>query len=267
MQEDRFNGIVGSLGMKAPVRLATTANITLSGLQTVDGVTTVAGDRVLVKDQTDQTENGIYVASTGPWRRSTDFDGPYDAVTGTTVICVWGNTNGGRAYQLYTDAPVIGTTALYFSPALIRDVYPGAVIQSVEASFSTYQASNSVIPIDGSIPQYSEGTALVSATITPKLADSTIRVTVIAHIEPAGGVGLVMSLFKGVGPNAVAAMHASPVMQYTEAAVDTAERTYYVRFGPDAVGFVHANALTTGVQPFGAGKTSSRILVEEIAAG
>ena len=48
---DRRYGVSGNLAMKAPCRVATTANITLNGLQTIDGVTVAAGDRVLVKDQ------------------------------------------------------------------------------------------------------------------------------------------------------------------------------------------------------------------------
>lgn len=57
---DRLAGVTASLASKAPVRAATTANITLSGAQTIDAVAVVADDRVLVKNQTDGTENGIY---------------------------------------------------------------------------------------------------------------------------------------------------------------------------------------------------------------
>ena len=56
------------------VAVATTSNITLSGLQTLDGYTLSSSDRVLVKDQTDKTENGIYIASSGSWTRSSDLD-------------------------------------------------------------------------------------------------------------------------------------------------------------------------------------------------
>ena len=51
-------------GIKAPVVVATIANITLSGEQTINSVAVVAGDRVLVMNQTDPVENGIYVAAT-----------------------------------------------------------------------------------------------------------------------------------------------------------------------------------------------------------
>src|SRR5215471_2913619 len=63
------------LAWKAPVRVATTGsniNLTTGGLLTIDGVVLAAGDRVLVKDQTDATANGLYNAATGPWTRTID---------------------------------------------------------------------------------------------------------------------------------------------------------------------------------------------------
>ncbi len=63
---------VQGLDAKASCRVATTANITLSGTQTIDGVAVIAGDRVLVKDQSTASENGIYVVAAGSWARSAD---------------------------------------------------------------------------------------------------------------------------------------------------------------------------------------------------
>jgi phage-related tail fiber protein len=65
---------IAGLSWKNSVKVATTANIALSGLQTIDGYTTVAGDRVLVKNQSTPSQNGIYIASAGSWIRSTDAD-------------------------------------------------------------------------------------------------------------------------------------------------------------------------------------------------
>jgi len=57
---------------KNPVRVHTTGPITLSGLQSIDSVSVMEGDRVLVKDQVNAAENGIYVASAGNWLRASD---------------------------------------------------------------------------------------------------------------------------------------------------------------------------------------------------
>ena len=62
------------LSWKQPVLCGTTTNITLSGLQTIDGVTVVAGDRVLVKSQSAPAQNGIYLASATAWSRAPDAD-------------------------------------------------------------------------------------------------------------------------------------------------------------------------------------------------
>ena len=65
---------VQGLDAKASCIVATTANITLSGTQTIDGQAVAVGDRVLVKDQSTQANNGIYVCAVGSWTRATDVD-------------------------------------------------------------------------------------------------------------------------------------------------------------------------------------------------
>lgn len=112
---DRLNGLTTSTAVKSPVRVATTANITLSGLQTIDGVTVAALDRVLVKDQTDAAENGIWVAASGAWSRASDFNGSFDAVGGTLVIVTSGTANANSFWQIdgYGEL-VIGTDDITF---------------------------------------------------------------------------------------------------------------------------------------------------------
>lgn len=112
---DRRLGVSGTAAFKLPCRVATTANITLSGLQTIDGVTVVADDRVLVKNQTTASENGIYVADTSTWQRAIDFDGPRDCVQGTLVLVTSGTLSASIVYQLTTASPVIGTSSLTFA--------------------------------------------------------------------------------------------------------------------------------------------------------
>ena len=62
---DRTDGLSSAAAIKGPCHVATTTNISLYGLQTIDGVSVVSGDRVLVKDQTAAYENGIYICDTG----------------------------------------------------------------------------------------------------------------------------------------------------------------------------------------------------------
>lgn len=111
----RLEGLTTSLAIKAPVRVATTANITLSGLQTIDGVTVVEDDRVLVTSQTDQSQNGIYLATTGAWSRTADWNGARDATKGTRVYVNEGTSNGGKLFFVTTNNPItIGTTNVLF---------------------------------------------------------------------------------------------------------------------------------------------------------
>lgn len=100
---------------KDSVRAASTANLTLSGTQTVDGVTLIANDRILVKDQTTAADNGLYTVLAGTWTRTVDFNSSNDIV-GSEVFVSEGTVNGNKVYALITDAPIIiGTTALTFS--------------------------------------------------------------------------------------------------------------------------------------------------------
>jgi len=107
---------VNGTDWKQSVRVATTANITLSGLQTIDGVSVIAGDRVLVKDQSTGSQNGIYVVASGAWTRSTDADANAEVTAGLSVMVTEGSTNADSQWRLTTnDAIVVGTTALTFA--------------------------------------------------------------------------------------------------------------------------------------------------------
>lgn len=108
---------------KAAVVCTTTANITLSGLQTIDGVTVVADDRVLVKDQTDASENGIYNASSGTWQRAGDFDGAGEIAKGALIFVIGGTTQTTTYWYVTSDNPItIGESDINFSQPAFGDV-------------------------------------------------------------------------------------------------------------------------------------------------
>lgn len=103
------------LDVKQSVRAATTTNITLSGTQTVDTVALVAGNRVLVKNQTDATTNGIYVVATGAWSRSTDANSGTNMNSGMFVFIEEGSQADSGWVLTTTGAVTVGTTALSFT--------------------------------------------------------------------------------------------------------------------------------------------------------
>lgn len=106
---------LAKLDHKQSVRAATTANIALNGLQTIDGVVLVAGDRVLVKNQATAKDNGLYVAAAGAWPRAEDADLSVEVTPGLVVHVEQGATLADTRWQLVTDgAIVLGTTALTF---------------------------------------------------------------------------------------------------------------------------------------------------------
>ena len=118
----RRRGLFGTAGLKSPCLAASTANLTLSGEQTVDGIALVAvsrdqliQNRCLVKDQTDGSENGIYVVSTGTWQRAEDFDGVDDIVEGTMVWVNRGTANADTQWRVSNIGVItIGTTTIQF---------------------------------------------------------------------------------------------------------------------------------------------------------
>jgi hypothetical protein len=120
-----LDGLSASVAVKAPCRTVSTSNITLAGLQTFNGVTQVDGDRHLATGQTDASENGIYITSTGNWTRAKDFDGNRDVVQGTEVIVVNGAAPRVRWMVTAASPIVIGTSDIDFDllddPAITYD--------------------------------------------------------------------------------------------------------------------------------------------------
>jgi len=104
--------VAQGLGPKAACSAGTTANITLSGLQTIDGYSVTAGQRVLVKNQTASAENGIYVASASAWTRATDMD-TWSEVSGAYTVLLNGTSNADTGWVCTASASgTIGVTAM-----------------------------------------------------------------------------------------------------------------------------------------------------------
>jgi len=105
------DNIAQGLDAKNSVKAATTANITLANAQTIDGISVGSGDRVLVKNQTTQSQNGVYDAvSASNWSRVTDMDTSYE-FGGAFVFVEQGTTQADSGWVCTADSPVtVGTT-------------------------------------------------------------------------------------------------------------------------------------------------------------
>lgn len=107
--------VAQGLDAKASCVAATTANITLSAAQTIDGISIIAGNRVLVKNQTLTQNNGIYLCAAGSWTRTTDAD-TWDELTSAFTFIEQGTTNGDTGWVCTANAGgTLGTTSLPWS--------------------------------------------------------------------------------------------------------------------------------------------------------
>lgn len=116
--DSQFATATSGLDYKESCRVATTESISLTagGLLTIDGVALQAGDRVLVKNQSNASENGIYVAAVGEWSRSTDAD-TITLTSGAMVFITDGQAGGniGKSFVLSTKDPfTVGSDDLSF---------------------------------------------------------------------------------------------------------------------------------------------------------
>ena len=112
----QLQSVANGTDWKASVRVIAATNITLSGLQTIDSVSVLANDRVAVTGQSTASQNGIYVAGSGAWTRSTDADGNTEVTPGMAFFVEEGTVYADSQWRLTTNgAIVVGTTALAFA--------------------------------------------------------------------------------------------------------------------------------------------------------
>ena len=150
------DSVAAGLSWKQPVAVATTVNITLSGLQTIDGYTTLVGDRVLVKNQTTAADNGIYIAASGAWARSSDMDSWIEFV-GAICFVSYGTLQIGSAWYCSAQpGGTLGVTAVNWSNFSVAAVYTAGTgltlnayqfsITNTGVSANTY-GSASAVPV------------------------------------------------------------------------------------------------------------------------
>ena len=174
------DAILSGLKPKAAVEIATLGPITLSGNQTIDGVMTTTGMRVLVKNQgignTGSTVNGVYSANTGAWGRTPDFNGslPYGLVeSGSYMWILSGNTNNNSAWVLATPDPItVGVTPLIFVLfTSVSDVLAGPGIIVTQSGGTHTVCANAVNGLTATMGGIGLGGTLSGSTV---ISDSRI---------------------------------------------------------------------------------------------
>lgn len=111
--KEYVDNLIEGLDWKDAVQVATTANITLSGEQTIDGVLT-SGSRVLVKNQSTASQNGIYVSAAGAWSRAADANTGAELVYAVVNILL-GTAGAGKVYRCDQTSITLGVTSITFT--------------------------------------------------------------------------------------------------------------------------------------------------------
>ena len=111
--DTQIQSAAAGIDCKASVRVVANTNITLSGTQTIDGISVIAGDRVLVRGQTTASQNGVYVCAAGAWTRATDADATGEITPGAFWFVEEGTTYGKTQWRCEnTGSITLGTTSI-----------------------------------------------------------------------------------------------------------------------------------------------------------
>jgi len=225
---------VNGFSWKQPVKLASTANVAiatdLEAGDTIDGVVLVAGDRVLLKDQSTASQNGIYVAvASGAASRSADMDSltPIDEVNGAAMFVLAGTANAGKAFVETAAVVTLGTSAITFAQFSAGGAYTGGDGITITGA-------------DISIDHDGQGLTFASNQLALELDGSTLS-------KSASGVKVAAL---GITNSEVSA---SAAIAHSKMAALTASRAMVT----DGSGFSSASAVTATELGYVAGVTSA----------
>jgi hypothetical protein len=241
------DGLAQGLKTKDAVRAATTANITLTGTQTIDGVALSVGDRVLVKNQSTASANGLYLVASGAWTRTVDADANTKLVEGTYVLVEEGTTLATTGWTLTTPgAIVLGTTALAFSQfASAGTVVAGNGLTGT-TTFSVLLDTNSCLSVSGT------GLKLAVADTTLTVSGSGVKLAALTSAN----------ILVGNGSNVATGVAVSGDVTLSNTGVATVSTS-------TSTGFIKYSALIVRETPSGAtnGSNTSYTLLNTPATG
>lgn len=131
-------GYISGLGLSqkylTAVAAATTTNLTLSGIQTIDGVAGSSGQRILASAQTTVANSGCYTQAAGAWTRCTDYDAAAEVTQGTSFPVTGGTVNSGAIFIMSSpNVSILGTDAITFTK-YTPPVYTGTAPISISGT-------------------------------------------------------------------------------------------------------------------------------------
>ena len=170
------DNVAQGLDTKASVLAASTGNVTLSGAQTIDNISSGNGQRILIKDQTAPAENGIYVSnSTGAWTRSTDAN-TWDKLVSAYVFVETGTTQADTGWVCTVDAGgTLGVTAVTWTQFSSAGTYTAGT--GLTLAGNIFSITNTAVTAGS----YGGATKSLSATVNAQgqltsLAEQTIAI-------------------------------------------------------------------------------------------
>ena len=195
--------VAAGLSWKQPVAVATLTNITLSGLQVIDGYTTLAGDRVLVKNQSTAANNGIYIAASGAWTYASDAN-TWNQYIGAITFIEYGTQKNAAWYCTAQPGGTLGTTALNWSNFSVSATYTAGTgltltgyqfsITNTGVSANTY-GSASAVPV---IAVNAQGQITSATTTTIAITNTQVSGLGTMSTQNANGVAITGGTLNGV---------------------------------------------------------------------
>ena len=200
------DSVAQGIDAKPSAKAATTANITLSGAQTIDGVPLVAGDRVLVKNQSTAEQNGIYFVQSGAWTRATDMDSWSD-VPSAFVFVEQGSANADTGWVSTADAGgTLGTTAITWTQFSSAGSYvAGAGLTLTGSTFDVVGTANRITVAADAVDIAATYEGQTSITTLGTITTGTWNGSAIGVAYGGTGVTTLTGIVKGNGTSAFTA--------------------------------------------------------------
>ena len=196
---------------KNPVTAATTANITLVGTQTIDGVALVAGNTVLVKNQTVSSQNGIYQVNTGAWTYATGST-TWAQYVSALVFVEYGTQAGSAWYCTAQPGGTLGVTAMSwsnFSTAANYTAGTGLTLSGYQFSITNTGVAASTYGSGTATPVFAVNaqgqiTSVTNTTITPAIGNVTgLGTNMLAFLQTPTSANLAATVTDETGTGAL----------------------------------------------------------------